>query len=763
MSKAPRRAGHRLLAAPRIAPDLVSFLASFMASFILASAAHAVDVSVSAIEITQGFQAAAGTTPLIARNATAVRVRISLNGQTTAQAGVDAVLRIYANGVEIPSSPVYSSNGPITAPVTPNSANINDTLNFICFPPQSTDVDFTVTVNPFRTLAETNYANNTTSVLNKSFLCRKMVDIAYVPVNYTFGAGLPQQSFMEPGFGDAFLRGIFKTGDWNYHRVPVTPPVVSSSIETANTALLNTLSSLRQTTIPAAGFQRPEFIYGWLPGNPFSGNGQAIGIPGDAAFGNTENSRFQRTFAHEIGHLWGLSHNSTTLGVASFDVEHQLKDPLNIAQVQVSTKSDIMVAGLLTNQAWVASGSYLDCINDARSACTAADENGGATDLASDVASDATSVMRLTGVHDHVMRRVTLDAAMPNELVVPTADNPDGNVLVEAFDAAGALLYSVRVDTRACRESCADPSHLHRTTSLFVNLPRWTKGREIARVLVREWTKSKGSSSAGRPLAEMLRTAHAPAIAGIDVGPAQPGPIAFDPAIDHLEGRVRISWNATDADGDALVADLLYSPNGGDAWLPVAVGVRESSFDFDASDLPASQGRDARFRVRVSDGLGTAEALAGATYSFGNSAPPDVHFIAPNTATSVPQGATVLLHASAWDVDDQLLGDAAITWTSSRDGALGAGRFLPKRNLSVGAHTITLRGTDSGGLFTEKTITITVTARNYNNGDFDGDGAVGASDLTIMLSAWGGNGIADMNLDGVVGSEDLADLLARWN
>jgi hypothetical protein len=32
-----------------------------------------------------------------------------------------------------------------------------------------------------------------------------------------------------------------------------------------------------------------------------------------------------------------------------------------------------------------------------------------------------------------------------------------------------------------------------------------------------------------------------------------------------------------------------------------------------------------------------------------------------------------------------------------------------------------------------------------------------------MLSAWGGNGIADMNLDGVVGSEDLADFLARWN
>ena len=376
MSTAPLRAGS------------FSSVATLVASATLMNTAHAVDLSVSAVEITQGLQTTTGTTTLVARNATAVRVKISLNGQTTAQAGVDAVLRIYANGVEIPSSPVYSSNGPITAPVAPNSANINDTLNFICFPPQSTDVDFTVTVNPFGTIQETNSANNTTSVLNKSCLCRKMVDIAYVPVNYTFGgAGLPQQSFMEPGFGDAFLRGIYKTGDWNYHRVPVTPPVVSSSIETANTALLNTLSSLRQTTIPAAGFQRPEFIYGWLLGNPFSGNGQAIGIPGDAAFGNTETSRLQRTFAHEIGHCWGLAHNTSGIGTVGFDVEHQLQEPLNLPQVMATSKKDIMYAGLLTNQAWVASGSYLDCINDARSACSAADESGdsngsggGATD-----------------------------------------------------------------------------------------------------------------------------------------------------------------------------------------------------------------------------------------------------------------------------------------------------------------------------------------------------------------------------------------------
>ena len=39
--------------------------------------------------------------------------------------------------------------------------------------------------------------------------------------------------------------------------------------------LLNTLLDIRQNQIPAAGYQRPEFVYGWLPGNPYIGNGQA--------------------------------------------------------------------------------------------------------------------------------------------------------------------------------------------------------------------------------------------------------------------------------------------------------------------------------------------------------------------------------------------------------------------------------------------------------------------------------------------------------
>lgn len=742
------------------APSVPATLAAFT-GLACGSVAFGVDLSIAGIEVTQGFQTATNSNTLVARNATAVRVRVSLNGQTTAEPGVDAVLRIYSNGVEIAGSPVYSTNGPITAPVTPSSAIIDHTINFLCVPPQSTDIDFVVTVNPFRTVVETNYDNNSSSVVNKPFVCRKFVDIAYLPVNYTLGGGLPSAALIEPGTGDSFLRGIYKVGDWNYHRAPVPQLNWTQDINSSNATLLNTLNDIRQNQIPAAGFARPEFIYGWLPGNPFTGNGQANGIPGAAAFGNTDNSRFQRTFAHEIGHCWGQSHNTLGIGIVGFDVEHLLRDPLNIAQVMPTTKKDVMYAGLLTADAWVASGTYNDPIGDARAACSAfvqgnGDGSGGASDLAVDPR--ATAVLRVAGVHDHVARTVTLAPCAHHELVVPTEDNPRGNLLVESYGADGALLAAVRVDTRACRESCADPSHLHRQTPLYANLPRRVRGIEADSIVVRDATVG----GRGQVLATMRRSRAVPVVTELAVAPVGREPGLFDASASVLEGMVRVAWSATDADGDALSADLLYSPDGGDAWIPIAVGVTGGEHVFDASSVPASRGRVGRFRVNVGDGMNSTEFRGGQSFALGSGTPPDVHIIGPNGGTTVRRGATVFLHGSAWDLEDQSIPETSLDWTSSRDGALGRGRQLVVRKLSPGPHTIVLRGTDSGGLFTEKQITLTVAERDFNSGDFDGDGTIAAADLAVLLSEWGGPGLADLDLDGVVGAEDLAILLSRW-
>lgn len=46
--------------------------------------------------------------------------------------------------------------------------------------------------------------------------------------------------------------------------------------------------------------------------------------------------------------------------------------------------------------------------------------------------------------------------------------------------------------------------------------------------------------------------------------------------------------------------------------------------------------------------------------------------------------------------------------------------------------------------------------------DFDSDGEVGASDLSLLLAAWGANASADLDGDGAVGAADLSLLLAAW-
>ncbi|MFO0827363.1 MAG: hypothetical protein U0572_04365 [Phycisphaerales bacterium] len=732
-----------------------------LAPTLLASSALAVDLSVGSIEVDQAIQTGALT--LVAKNATIVRVKVAVTGSAAAVPGVDAELHVFSNGVEIPGSPFFSSNGPISAPLSPNSANENDTINFLCVPPQSNDVDFYVTVNPLHTVAETDYTNNTGSVLNKAFLCRKMVELAYVPINYTPGGGLPPANMPEPGYGDAFLRGIYKTGDWNYHRSPLGSLTWTQNIEVSNNTLLTTLNDIRNVQIPAAGYSKPEFIFGWLPGNPYSGNGQAIGIPGAAAFGNTEESRFQRTFAHEIGHCWGEPHNTLTIATVGFDVLSQLKDPLNIAPVMPTSKKDIMYAGLLTNQAWVATVSFNDCINDARSQCTADQDSGGHGGANDALAGER--CLRIAGEYNHTNGSIALQASQRMDIAEPTANDPAGDATVTAFDDTGAQLTSIRVKTGTCREKCNGDGILDRSP-FYVMLPETINGKSIARVTIKD-VKSR------KMLAQQIRSAHAPTAQVTAIGKASVGQggfmQAFDPA-EPLVGDVEVRWAASDPDGDALATMLLYSPDGGNSWTPLAANLDsdptggENQFVFNTGNIPASQGANGLVKVRVSDGMNIVDGEFPITVMMSTGNPPDVHVISPNTGITVPQHASVVLQASAWDIDEQLLPETSVKWESNIDGLLGTGRLFVANHLTPGVHTLTLTGTDSTGLSTVRQVQVTVTARTVRSADLNGDGIVDAADLAVLLGAWGtGGSPADLDLDGTVGGGDLAILLGAWN
>ena len=46
--------------------------------------------------------------------------------------------------------------------------------------------------------------------------------------------------------------------------------------------------------------------------------------------------------------------------------------------------------------------------------------------------------------------------------------------------------------------------------------------------------------------------------------------------------------------------------------------------------------------------------------------------------------------------------------------------------------------------------------------DLNGDGAVDASDVAILLNNWGGSGLGDIDGSGIVDAADVAALLNAW-
>jgi PKD repeat protein len=95
-----------------------------------------------------------------------------------------------------------------------------------------------------------------------------------------------------------------------------------------------------------------------------------------------------------------------------------------------------------------------------------------------------------------------------------------------------------------------------------------------------------------------------------------------------------------------------------------------------------------------------------------NNQPPTIMITAPATNTTVFAGASVTFTGTGSDAEDGTLTGTALTWSSSRDGALGSGTSLTTTTLTVGAHFVTLVGTDSGGNTGTATVALHVLPQN---------------------------------------------------
>jgi hypothetical protein len=640
------------------------------------------DAQVTDIKWTQSIQTAQST-ELAAGKPTVIRGVCSLVNPPTDPVPLDGILRVYVDGVEAPFSPVFSHNGPFPASTAPVNLNEeHDLISFIFLPPESDDVVVEIEINPPgpNFVPEADTSNNKKTSGPRTFVARDVPELVYSPINYPQGGGLPNPLLIEPGAGDDFLQGIYGVADWYYHRTDAPSKLWTSSLNGSGSGLNNSLLADLQLMVP-----EPDFIYGWVIGGlPY--NGQAIGIPGQAAMGNTQSFKHQRTIAHELGHLLGLQHNSTPLDFPGADVEESLLKQHGLGMIKPETLNDVMVAGLNTNQAWISRPSFINTF----------DNN------AFEAASAAGPGLFVTGLWNTRTGTVVLDNVLNLPAVRPTDPAPAAvaNFVVEAY-GDGHLLQRLPLRADSAADSCADREDggdsVVPVAEVSIHFSLLAGAEEIDRLEIEPLPGVEAAAvvltrSAGRPEVQLT-----------------------SPQGDVSAGRVVVAWNGSDPDGDPLTYYLRYSRDGFH-YSPLASGITATQWEVDVGELPAFEDGQGHFEVLASDGLNTTVARSpvlqgsGAIWAQGSN-PPWVEIFTPDSGHDYFEGATVILHSSGWDLEDRALLDPAISWESNVDGPIGTGRLTTITTLSVGVHAITVTATDSDGLTDTDTHTVTIVAR----------------------------------------------------
>jgi alpha-tubulin suppressor-like RCC1 family protein len=195
--------------------------------------------------------------------------------------------------------------------------------------------------------------------------------------------------------------------------------------------------------------------------------------------------------------------------------------------------------------------------------------------------------------------------------------------------------------------------------------------------------------------------------------------VTFPNGGETLGGVETVTWTASDGDGDALTYDLFYSADGGQTWAPVAFDLSRTSYAWDTGQMMGTD--QGLIRVAANDGVHSGQDESDAMFAVPRKAP-EAFIHAPSEGETFFHGDGVTLRGAAYDLEDGELVDEALVWRSSLDGALGSGADLYVRDLSAGAHTLTLDAADSDGNHNQATVTISVLDDEDSDGDGVGDG-----------------------------------------
>jgi hypothetical protein len=263
------------------------------------------------------------------------------------------------------------------------------------------------------------------------------------------------------------------------------------------------------------------------------------------------------------------------------------------------------------------------------------------------------------------------------------APDSTGDIMIQAVDSSGAVLASRQINLQF---------YVRTNPPSFVDWAPFEGAIRFPEKTAKFQIVQKGSK-----VFEIAVSANDPVVSGVF-------PTA---SASILDGPQTITWSASDPDGDALKYIVEYNPNPADAnseWLVLAADITTLQWQDDFGTLPGT--KSGLIRVTATDGIRSTVAQSQ-SFSVSFKAPLVFIDALPN-GNVFKLGSEIFLSGEAEDLQDGILDDQNLVWSSNISGTLGSGNEIVVTKLPAGDHTITLKATNSAGLTATQTISIKV-------------------------------------------------------
>jgi hypothetical protein len=630
------------------------------------------------IEVTQAVQDMDNTLPLVKDKPTVARVYARTTGVATAQ-NIKVYLYGSSGGVDLPGSPLAVM---YQAPTTINRNLLTHTANFLL--PTTWDEGSVI----FSARAA-NFGGKTASTGSQTltFTAKRIPTYWIIPLNTGTAASpvLTTQARMDEQA--SYLKAVFPLANVNIVQKPHTvigPTTVANAIQDLNTYYNSTVLAWVLTLIFTGKppFTLPDQIYGFHVGGGGISDPVWFGGAGRVARGGGPEIVI---FAHEINHnldrssngTWGRHVNANNSGCGASGADSSWP----------YTNSSTNEIGFDTRLPWSSSGALSVVPNtrpDFMSYCQVGLPpawispyrwqnlfNGFTTVAHTAFPEQVPDIQDVYYISGSISRNPIRGELLPILVKpgIPSTDIVQGEYSIEILDVSGAPVSVTPFKI----EFLDDPHEPVDTVHFNFQIPV-----QDFRILQ---TVGKVVLKHGEQVLDQIVVSNNP-----------PSIEVLQPAGGEVWGGLQtVSWQASDSDGDPLTFTVLYSPDAGLQWFPVAAGIQETSLIVDVSALPG--GEQAFFRVIASDGFHNAEDDSG-LFTVGDN-PPFVYITSPEQGSVSPPGVSIRLLGDAHDPEDEFLPDEAFVWTLG-EAVLGVGREVDAL-LSPGWHTLTLNVADSAG------------------------------------------------------------------